>query len=85
MASGTNVIIGISLLIIFFTIIVVLFKVECNKEGWINYYNEYPFDNVEGGCDKKTFYAIKRYRLPYDFPVSALVDYPVLHFRNQYL
>ena len=60
-----------------------VFSMESNKEGWVNYeIKPYGFQSTGSGnpgVRPTVFYDVPRYRRPYNWPACHLVDYPNEH------
>lgn len=77
-------------ILVLFAFAVVVFAVPCNKsasiETWRNYMS-YPYGNIRTGSEDRngsmSFYEIIKYKKPFDYPVTQLIDYPVLHQQNE--
>jgi hypothetical protein len=83
----SKMLLGISAIAIFAVLIYILVN-SCkgNTEGWVNY-KQQPFGNIytgsgDVGVRPVGFYDVPRFRRPYNWPVTHLVDYPVPHSQH---
>ena len=73
-----DAIIVIVLILIFITLLLSLFRVNCPAEGMITYTDLfYNTHSTPGNC---AAYPVSVYRLPYNYPAGVWSDSPTSHF-----